>query len=107
MAIEEVYRAYREVIAGGIRILRPHVEVAATGLDVLEQEIERFNPHVVICTVVPATARTGQRVAWVELSLESCRPSAICVGGRRSELYNPQLDVLLGVIDEAERLIGK
>lgn len=106
MAIEESYRAYREVIAGAIRILRAHVEVAATGLGVLEEEIRRFDPHVVICTV-PATSRTGQIVAWVELSLESCQPSAILVDGRYSERRNPQLHMLLEVIDEAEQLIGK
>lgn len=106
MAIEEDYRTYREVIAGGIRILRPHVEVVAARLEALEEEIERFDPHVVVCTV-PATTGPGGRVAWVELSLEPLRRSVICVGGRYSERRNPHLGVLLEVIDEAEHLIGE
>jgi hypothetical protein len=46
----------------------------------------------------------GGRIAWVELSLESTRPSKVCVGGRYSESINPTLEVLLAVIDEVEEL---
>jgi len=39
--------------------------------------------------------------------LDPARPSMVCVGGRNSELSNPGLDVLLKIVDEAERLFGK
>jgi hypothetical protein len=104
VALEEEYRAYREVIAAGIRLLRPHIEVATSGLDALEEEIARFNPHVVICSL-PATVSTGDRVAWVELSLDPDRPTVVRIGGRYSERNNPDLEALLKVVDEAEQLL--
>jgi hypothetical protein len=105
VAIEDDYRVYRETIAAGIKVLRPHVQVATVRLEALEAEMTRFDPHVVICSR-PTTARPGGQVAWVELSLEPTRPSVICVGGRYSKRHNPSVDVLLEVIDEAERLAG-
>jgi hypothetical protein len=106
VALEDDYRAYRELIAAGIRVLRPQVEVATSGLDTLEEEIARIDPHVVVCCL-PATMGPGDRVAWVELSIDPTRPTVFCVGGRYSEVLNPALEVLLGVIDEAERLIAE
>jgi hypothetical protein len=106
VALHDDYRAYRGAIAAGIRLLRPHVEVATTGLDALEDEAARLDPHVVICSL-PATADSGERLAWVELSLDPARPSVVRVGGSYSKQSNPALEALLRVIDEAERLVGE
>jgi hypothetical protein len=106
VALHDDYRAYRGAIAAGIRLLRPHVEVATTGLDALEDEVARLDPHVVICSL-PTTANSGERLAWVELSLDPARPSVVRVGGSYSKQSNPALEALLRVIDEAERLVGK
>jgi hypothetical protein len=106
VALEDDYRTYRELIAAGIRVLRPQVEVETSGLDTLEEEIARIDPHVVVCCL-PATMGPGDRVAWVELSIDPTQLTVICVGGRYSEVLNPALEVLLGVIDEAERLIAE
>jgi hypothetical protein len=38
-------------------------------------------------------------------SLDSTRPSKVCVGGRYAESTNPTLEVLLAVIDEVKELI--
>lgn len=105
VALEDDYRAYREVIAAGIRALRPHTEVASVGLDELEVELARLDPDVVISSAA-ARAGFGERLAWVELSLEPTRPSKVSVGGRYSERINPDLEALLEVVDEAERLSG-
>ena len=105
VALEDEYRAYREVIAVGINALRPHTEVTSVGLTELEVELARLDPDVVISSVA-AKAGFGERLAWVELSLEPARPSMVCVGGRYSERINPDLEALLEVVDEAERLFG-
>ena len=105
VALEDDYRAYREVIAAGIQVLRPQVEAATSGLDALEVEIARLDPHVVVCNL-PATMGPGDRVAWVKLSLDPTWPTVICVGGRYSEVRNPIFETLLGVIDEVERLVA-
>ncbi len=73
-------------------------------LDMLGEEVERFDPELVICSR-PNTVDPGGRIAWVELSIESTRPSKICVGGRYSESTNPTLEVLLAVIDEVDEFI--
>jgi len=103
--LEDDYRAYREVIGASIQVLRPHVEVAVSGLEALEEEVARLDPHLVICNL-PATAGSGERVpSWVELSLDPTRPSVVCVGGSYSERSNPTLEALLQVIDEVDRTL--
>ncbi len=104
VSFEEVYRSYQGVIAAAIRVLRPHAEVETATLAALGEEIERFDPDLVICTR-PSTAYPGGRIAWVELSIESTRPSRICVAGRYSESTNPTLEMLLAVMDEVEEFI--
>jgi hypothetical protein len=98
------------VIAAGLRILRPCVEVATSGLGALKVELSRLDPHVVICTLPPATTgsdTTGSddRFAWVELSLVPTRPTIIRFSDRQWRSNNLTLAGLLGVIDEAEVLL--
>lgn len=100
--MEDDYRSYREVIAGAIGAVRPHFEVASAGVEALDEEIKRFDPHLMICSL-PATSVKG--IAWMQLSLDPLRPSVICVGGRCTEVHNPVLDTLLEVIDQIEDLV--
>jgi hypothetical protein len=105
VCLENDYRTYREVIATGIKILRPHTEVVTAELDVLKEELRHFDPHLVICSL-PVTAGYGDMVSWVQLSLENpTEPSVICIDGRYSERSNPTLEELLGVLDEIEQLL--
>ena len=104
MAFEQIYRSYQGVIAAAIRVLRPHAEVETATLEALGEEMERFDPELVICSR-PSTAAPGGTIAWVEISIESSRPSKICVDGRYSESTNPTLEVLLAVIDEVDEFI--
>jgi hypothetical protein len=103
VSFEPAYLAYQGVLAASIRILRPHAEVETITLDALGEEVERFDPELVICSR-PNTVDPGGRIAWVEISIESTRPSKVCVGGRYSEPTNPTLEVLVAVIDEVEKL---
>jgi hypothetical protein len=106
IAIEDEYRAYREVIAAGIGALRPGVEVASVGLEGLEGALARLDPRVVICSgPEPAGAGAG-REAWVELPLEPIRPMKVRRGGGQSESSDSTLEALLAVVDEAEQLSG-
>jgi F420-dependent methylenetetrahydromethanopterin dehydrogenase len=106
VAFEDDYRAYREVIAAGIRVLRPRTEVETAALEALEERLERFDPQLVVCSR-PNTLAPRQLAAWVEIPVDPIRPTKICVGGRYSESTNPTLDVLLEVIDEVEELIQR
>jgi hypothetical protein len=105
VCLENDYRTYREVIAAGIQILRPHTEVVTAELDSLKEEVRHFDPHLVICSL-PVTAGYRDIVCWVELSFERpTQPSVVCVDGRYSEHNNPTLEELLRVLDEVEQIL--
>lgn len=104
MATDDDYRSYRGAIAAVIQVLRPYIEVDTVNLDGFDERLERFDPHVVICTL-PVTTTSGERLAWVQLSLDPLRPSVFCVRGRYSEQTNPALDSLIAVIDDVEKFV--
>ena len=105
LAYEDEYRAYREVISAGIQIVRPHVEVDISSLEALGENIERFDPHLVICSQ-PNTVDPGGRPAWVENSVDHVQmPSTICVGGHCSKRADLSFEMLLEVIDGVEELV--
>ena len=96
-------RAYRTVIGRAIQILRPHLEVAVVEPDNLQAEVARLDPALVISSQPkPATSAGGP--AWVELRPYDEASAEVCIGGRCAQLYEPDLDDLLSVVDEAERL---
>ena len=113
IAFEDDYCAYADALAQAIRAARPHLDVVATvGLEALQTQTARLDPHLVISSVPNPAAEQeddeeeGKLVpAWVELSLDPCRPSQFCVDNWRWELLNPSLEELLDVIDETERLV--
>jgi hypothetical protein len=104
VAFEDAYRSYRDVIAASIRVLRPRTEVETVPMRALEEQIESFDPQLVVCSR-PNTLASRRCVAWVELPLDPTRPTKICVAGRYSNYSNPAVDVLLAVIDEVEQLL--
>jgi hypothetical protein len=97
MAIE--LRSYREVIRG----LRPHLEVVIVEPDALEPEIARLDPGLVIYSR-PSIAATNGGSAWIEFRPYDQPAVRIYVGGRQFELEEVELEDLLSVVDEAERL---
>ena len=104
VAFGDEHRAYREVIAAGIRMLRPGTEVATATPAEIEGEIGRFGPWVVVCGV-PGIPDPGDRPAWVELPAEPNRPAKVRVGAHRRESTNLALSGLLAIIDGAEELV--
>jgi hypothetical protein len=84
VALEDDYRAYREMLATVLRVLRPHSEV---------------HPQVVICGG-HEDVEPDDRAAWIEVSLDPTQPTKINVGRRSLELTDPTVEELLSVIDE-------
>ncbi len=99
VAFEDDYRAYRETIAAVLRVLRPHSEVQTIPIEALQEELERFDPQMVICNG-HEDVEGGGRHAWIELSLDPTAPTKISIGGRHLELTNPTVEELLEIIDE-------
>ena len=104
IAFEEGYRIYRDVLESALRGLRPEAEVAACRLGALGEQVESFDPHLVVSSR-PNTVDPRGRAAWYKLSLEPSEPSEACLNGRRSRRPNPDIEELLSFVDEVEALV--
>ena len=101
---EDSHRSYGEAMVGAVRASRPGLEVALAHLRELEAELERFDPHLVVCSR-PNTFDPGGRAAWVLLSDDPDEPSEVCINGRHRRLENPGLEEMLEIIDETEGMV--
>ena len=101
MTLEDDYQAYRETLAASLQVLRPGVEVEGTTLEAPKEELERFDPQVVICGG-HEDMEAGSRPAWIELSLDPTQPTKISIGSRYLERTNFGVEELLEVIDVLE-----
>ena len=90
------------MIAAVLRVLRPGAEVESTAIEALEEELERFDPQVVICGGHEDVEADDGRPAWIELSLDPTQPTKISVGGRYLERINPSVSELLEIVGEFE-----
>ena len=104
VAFEEKYRAYQGAIADAIQVLRPSVRVETSEIEILTEELARFAPQAVICSL-PEGQDLAERVAWIELPPEPDRAARVRLGDRRFEMDNPSLESVLEVIDKAELLL--
>jgi hypothetical protein len=104
LSFEENYRVYGQAMAAAIREFRPDVEVAVVDGEDLEEEAERFDPQLVICSHLAPENLVEDRLARIELSPEPDQPSRFRVGERHWETTNPTLGEILPVVDETKRL---
>jgi hypothetical protein len=103
VAFDETYGVYGETIAEAIERSRPGVEAQAIDWEALEEVVHRQDPHLVICNPPVPENPISTREAWVELSLDTERPSRIRLGKQRGETLNPSLEELLSVVEEVEK----
>src|SRR5215213_4086191 len=101
---EDSHRSYGEAMVGAVRANRPGLEVMLAHLRELEAELERFDPHLVMCSR-PNTFDPGGRAVWVLLSDDPNEPSEVCINGRHRRLQNPGLEEMLAIIDETEEMV--
>jgi hypothetical protein len=101
LAYEETHRAYRMVICRAIKAERPHFEVRSVGVSTIEGELNRFEPHVVICSC-SSRDYPGGRAAWLEMPIEPSQWSDVCLGGDHEKDLNPGISKVLSFLDEAE-----
>ncbi len=104
LSFEEQYRVYGQAMAAAIRQFRPDVEVAVVDGEDLEEEAERFDPQLIICSPPAPENPVDDQLARIELSPEPDQPSRFRVGDRQWETTNPTLGEILPVVDETKRL---
>src|SRR5215204_6584210 len=105
ISYKESHRVYSDALERTMRGLLPDADVAVCRLAEIGEQLESFDPHLVVSSS-PNTEDPGGRVAWYRLSPEPDEPSEACLGGRRGRRLNPPLEELLSFIDEVETLVG-
>lgn len=94
---------YRETLVDALRRLRPQVELSDVEQDALDAEIERFHPHLVVCSRACAEPRNGT-LTWVTLYPSRKNLAEITTAGGRATIVGIQFDHLLSIIDGTELL---
>jgi hypothetical protein len=107
VAYEEAYRSYRDAIVRAIRDHRPHFRVLGTTPQEFELALEGFEPHAVVSSRPSVEYPGGGRGAWVELPTEPSQSGDVCVGGDHDGTVNPNLEKVLGALDEAEKRLRR
>lgn len=100
LSVGRRHSAYGEALAEVIRALRPHLMVSLASPEVLELELARLGPELVVCGS-PEPAGTSGALAWVEFYVDADRPTKVRVAGHRREVVDPSFIELLAVVDEA------
>ena len=104
ISYEQSYHVYSDALERAIRGLHPEAEVAACTLAEIGEQLESFDPNLVVSSR-PNRVNPGGRAAWYRLSPEPDEPSEACLGGRRWQRLNPPLEELLSFIDEVDALV--
>jgi hypothetical protein len=96
-------RSYREVIAGTLQVLRPHLEVIVVEPEDLDRDVVRLAPNLVLCSRLSEAVEI-HALAWVVLYPNGETRAVISIAGQcdtvSADLPFPRL---LSVIDEVER----
>ncbi len=103
VAFHDDYHAYQVTLAATIRILRPDAEVITVEPQKISEAAKRFGPDIVIGSRFKDGDLDDVR-AWIELALDPTRSTKVRVDGQYSEVVNPTLDKLLGIIEEVAQL---
>lgn len=96
-------RSYREVIGEAIQSLRPQLKVLIVEPDDLAEEVARLDPELIICGQPEDTIPKSKSV-WVEYRPYAEPAARISMNGRYRELSEVELEDLLSVADEVEKL---
>lgn len=95
-------RAYREAIAGALRMLLPGVGVLVTEPESLECEVIRLRPDMVVCTKVTPLVEEAVPV-WIDLYPNGESLAVISIDGRRSVVSELEFADLLSIAELSGR----
>lgn len=96
-------RAYREALATALQACRPRAEVVLVHPDAVDVAVVTLRPAFVVCSTLTEVIET--RVpAWILLYPNGARKIISSVAGERIQTADLDLDALLTLTDQAERL---
>jgi hypothetical protein len=106
LAFQHKHTTHMDAVQTSIRKHHPQSEVLAIDLEALEEEIDRFKPHLVVAEP-PVPENPGFKVpAWIELSIDPSQPSRFRVGQRQWESLNPGIEELMAVVANTKKLMS-
>ncbi len=91
-------RAYREALAGALRVLRPAAEVDVVAPRRLDEEVARRRPDLVFCSRLSERVR-AVAPAWVLLYPGGERAVETCVDGEQTVAADLDLVAALALVD--------
>jgi hypothetical protein len=98
--------SYRQAIALTLMSHRPRLDVRICPPEGLDSEVERFEPHLVVCNEATQTVRANV-LSWVEILFENGLGAIISLHGQTSEVHDISTDDLLGAVDETEKMVSQ
>jgi hypothetical protein len=98
-------RSYRETIAYTLAELRPNAEVLTVDPGDLKRELRRVSPQLVVCSRATKLIKREAPV-WIELYPDLGSESVVGFNGQRIVYPDIDLEAILSIVDEAERLFG-
>jgi hypothetical protein len=93
-------RIYREALAEALRVLRPTVELVVIEPEMLDAEVIRLAPQLVVCSHLTRAVR-DIALAWVELYPEQTNLAGVRVSGQHWAIEDVELAHFLSVVDRA------
>lgn len=98
-------RAYREVFASTLQILRPEAEIVEAKPEHLDREVKRFQPDLVLCSNVSPLVQNTVR-NWILLYPENEPSIMIFTSGELSTVGNVDLEDLISLVDRTAEAIN-
>ena len=98
--------SYREAVALSLTKYRPHLETRIAPPEDLDQEVESFEPHLVVCNEVTQTVRENVP-SWVQILLEDGLDAVVSVNGQSLEVHDISTEDLLRALDETEEMASR
>ena len=100
-------RVYREVLALSLQHYRPDDEVLISPPETLDGEVERFKPHLVVCTEGAVPDIPPGVLCQVEIMFSDGLDAIIGVDGRVTEAKDIGTQDLFALVDQTEKMISK
>jgi hypothetical protein len=83
-----------------------HSEVRIVAPEDLDGEVERFQPHLVVCNEVTPLVEANV-LSWIQILLEDGLNAIVSLDGKTSEVHDISEDDVFAAVDETEKMISQ